>query len=249
MNSGPRNRVVSALFPRWTGAVHRRLMAASAACAIGVVTLALLVKATPYLAWDDSVARSIQSANWGPLAATFPFFSFIGGPGGGIYMQVGVILVVLLLNRRAWLLALAATAGGLSNPLIVGLVNRPRPTLAQVSQITEHPGSTSFPSGHVIYITISVGLLMLCLGYRYLPGWARPIGWAAVAAIVLTAAISRVYVGAHWPVDVFASLLIAGGWLALVTSFRWISNRALEPANQGAPNEQPRLIAVAGVHS
>ena len=164
-------------------------------------------------------------------------------------MQVGVILVVLLLNRRAWLLALAATAGGLSYPLIVGLVNRPRPTLAQVSQITEHPGSTSFPSGHVIYITISVGLLMLCLGYRYLPGWARPIGWAAVAAIVLTAAISRVYVGAHWPVDVFASLLIAGGWLALVTSFRWISNRALEPANQGAPNEQPRLIAVAGVHS
>jgi len=147
------------------------------------------------------------------------------------------------------LLALAATAGGLSYPLIVGLVNRPRPTLAQVSQITEHPGSTSFPSGHVIYITISVGLLMLCLGYRYLPGWARPIGWAAVAAIVLTAAISRVFVGAHWPVDVFASLLIAGGWLALVTSFRWISNRALEPANQGAPNEQPRLIAVAGVHS
>jgi membrane-associated phospholipid phosphatase len=249
MNSGPRNRVVSALFPRWTDAVHRRLLAASAACAIGAVAFALFVKATPYLGLDDSIARSIQSVNWGPLTATFPFFSFIGGPGGGIYMQLGVILVVLLLNRRAWLLALAATAGGLWYPLIVGLVNRPRPTLAQVSQITEHPGSTSFPSGHVIYITISVGLLMLCLGYRYLPGWARPIGWAVVAAIVLTAAISRVYVGAHWPIDVFASLLIAGGWLALVTSFSWISDRALTAANHTAPNEQRQLTVVGAANS
>jgi membrane-associated phospholipid phosphatase len=148
MTTGPRNRVVSALFTRWTWAVHRRLLVVSAACAIGAVT-----------------------------------------------------------------------------------------------------GSTSFSRRHVIYITISVGLLMLCLGYRYLPGWAGPIGWAGVAAIVLTAAISRVYVGAHWPIDVSASLLIAGGWLALVTSLRWISDRALEPAKQTTPNEQPKLTVMAAVHS
>jgi len=99
--------------------------------------------------------------------------------------------------------------------------------LQQVLQITEHPGSTSFPSGHVIFITISLGLVFLCLGYRYLPKWALPIGWAVVAAIVLLAAMSRVYVGAHWPLDVLASLFIAGGWLAFVTAIRWISERAL----------------------
>jgi membrane-associated phospholipid phosphatase len=236
MSTGPRNPVVSALFPRWTWAVHRPLLVVSAVCAVVVLGLALLVKSTPYLSLDDSIDRSIQSFNWGPLSATFPFFSLIGGPSGGIYMQVGAILLVLLLNRRAWFLALAATAGGIWYPLIVGLVNRPRPTLAQVNHITEHPGSTSFPSGHVIYISISVGLLMLCLGYRYLPARARPIGWALVAAIVLAAAISRVYVGAHWPIDVFASMLIAWGWLALVTSFRWISERALESVGSRAPH-------------
>ncbi len=143
-------------------------------------------------------------------------------------MQVGAILLVLLLNRRAWMLAIAATAGGISYSLIVNMVNRPRPTTAEVLQVTEHPGATSFPSGHVIFITISFALVMLCVGYRWLPRWAIPIGWALVAAIVLTAAISRVYVGAHWPTDVLASIFIAGGWLALVTSIRWISDRALD---------------------
>ena len=43
-----------------------------------------------------------------------------------------------------------------------------------------------------------------------------------------SAAISRVSAGVHWPLDVLASILIAGGWLAFVTSFRWISDRALD---------------------
>ena len=41
----------------------------------------------------------------------------------------------------------------------------------------------------------------------------------------MVAAISRVYVGAHWPLDA-ASILIAAGWLALVTSIRWTSELA-----------------------
>ncbi len=230
VNASPprkRNGVVAALFAPWTPAVHWVLLAAAVACAMVVMGLSALVISSPFLQLDASVDRAIQSINFGPLASTFPLFSWIGGPGGGIYMQAGAVLLVLLFNRRAWLLALAATAGGIWYSLIVGIVNRPRPMLQQVLQITEHPGSTSFPSGHVIFITISLGLVFLCLGYRYLPKWALPIGWAVVAAIVLLAAMSRVYVGAHWPLDVLASLFIAGGWLAFVTAIRWISERAL----------------------
>jgi membrane-associated phospholipid phosphatase len=223
-----RNRVVDALFSPWTAAVHPLLLILAAACALAVAALVVLVKANPYMPFDDDLDRAIQSVNYGPLSATFPFFSWVGGPGGGIYMQAASILIVLLFNRRAWLLALAAIAGGAWYPLLVGLANRPRPVLSQVLHITEHPGSTSFPSGHIVFISLSLGLVMLCVGHRHLPRWAIPIGWLIVTGIVLLAAISRVDVGAHWPLDVVASILIAGGWLALVTSIRWISDRALD---------------------
>jgi undecaprenyl-diphosphatase len=205
-------------------------VAIAAAVAVGLITAVVVMH--PYLSLDAQLEDDIQAANWGPLTFTFPFFTWLGGPGG-IPMQVFVILLVLLLNRRAWRLALAGLAGGLSYLLIVNLVNRPRPTPDQILRVTEHPGSTSFPSGHLIFITISAAVLMLCLGHRYLPRWARPIGWAVVAGIVLTAGLDRIYVGAHWPSDVLAGALIAFAWLSLVVSVRWISDRAL--ASEGDP--------------
>ena len=233
MNQAPdapstgRKTVMERVFPPWTWSVHGPLLAIAlvAAAAVGVLTGIVLMH--PYLSLDATVDRDIQATNWGPLTLTFPFFTWLGGPGG-IYMQVAVVLLVLLLNRRAWILALAALAGGLWYEVIVNLVNRPRPTVGQILRVTEHPGSTSFPSGHLIFIPISAAVLMLCLGHRYLPRWARPIGWAVVVWVVLATGLDRIYGGAHWPTDVLAGVLAATAWLALVVSFRWISDRALE---------------------
>jgi membrane-associated phospholipid phosphatase len=222
-----RNTVVSALFPPWTWAIRWPLLLVAVLCAAAAAALALFLRASPYVPLDDSIDRGIQSISWGPLAATFPFFTWVGGPGGG-YMEAATLLLVLLLNRRAWLFALAADAGGYWYFFLVGLIHRPRPTADQVLHITEHQGSSSFPSGHVIFITLSLATLMVCVGHRYLPRWATLTGWAIVAAIVLLAGISRVYGGAHWPLDVLGGILIAGGWIALLTSIRWLSDRAID---------------------
>ena len=202
------------------------LLAVAIACAVAVAATTAIVVMHPYLSFDATIQRDIQATNLGPITLTFPFLTWLGGPGG-IYMQVSVFLLVLLLNRRAWVLAVAAFAGGLWYPIIVNLVNRPRPAAGEILRVTEHPGSTSFPSGHLIFITISAAVLMLCIGHRFLPRWARPIGWALVAALVLAVGLDRIYVGAHWPTDVLAGVLIALGWLALVASIRRISDRVL----------------------
>jgi undecaprenyl-diphosphatase len=221
-----------------TGVVMRRpflFVAIAAAAALGMLTAIVVIN--PYVPIDATVERDIQATNLGPLTLTFPFFTWLGGPGGGIPMQVVVILLVLLLNRRAWILALAGLAGGLWYEIIVNLVNRPRPTVGQVLRVTEHPGSTSYPSGHLIFITISAAILMLCIGYRYLPKWARPLGWVVVAAIVVAVGLDRIYAGTHWPSDVLAGILIATGWLSLVLSIRWITDRAFASKQP----ERPRV--------
>jgi undecaprenyl-diphosphatase len=216
------------------GVIRIPVLAVAIASAVAVGAITAIVLMHPYLQLDATVERDIQATNLGPLTMTFPFFTWLGGPGG-IPMQIVVILLVLLFNRRAWFLALAGLAGGLWYEAIVHLVNRPRPTVAQVLRVTEHPGSTSFPSGHLIFITISAAVLMLCLGHRYLPRWARPIGWAVVAAIVVAVGLDRIYAGTHWPSDVLAGLLIAVAWLSLVLSLRRVTDRALAtpPAQAG----------------
>jgi membrane-associated phospholipid phosphatase len=231
--------------PRTGGVVVIRVpllaVAIAAALAVGLITGVVLMH--PFLSLDATIERDIQATDLGPLTLTFPFFTWLGGPGG-VPMQIVVILLVLLLNRRAWFLALAALAGGLWYEAIVHLVNRPRPVVGQVLRVTEHPGSTSFPSGHIIFITISAAVLMLCLGHRYLPRWARPIGWAVVAGIVAAVGLDRIYAGTHWPTDVLAGLLIAIAWLTFVVSLRRVTDRALATGSKhgdrgtsGAPSE------------
>lgn len=210
------------------------------AVAVGVLTA--IVIANPYLAIDATVQRDIQATDLGPLTLAFPFLSWLGGPGG-LIMQAVVVILVLLLNRHSWRMLLAGLAGGLWYLAVVNLVNRPRPLAGQILRVTEHPGSTSFPSGHLIFITISAAVLMLCLGHRYLPRWARPIGWAVVALIAVAAGMDRIYVGAHWPSDVLAGILIATSWLALVISIRWISDPALDPKRKIARVTRPSLAS------
>src|SRR5690242_3257632 len=130
---------------------------------VGAITAIVLIH--PYLSLDASIERDVQGIDLSPLTLAFPFLSWIGGPGG-VYMEAAVVLLVLFLNRRAWFLALFVLAGGLWYEVLVRLVNRPRPTVADVLRVTEHPGASSFPSGHLIFVTLSAATLMLCLGDR-----------------------------------------------------------------------------------
>jgi membrane-associated phospholipid phosphatase len=208
--------------------IRGRLLAIAVVAAVAVGVIATFIVMNPAPPIDVTVERDVQSTNWGPLALAFPGFSWIGDAKGAV-LDVIVFVAVLIWNRRAWILAIAGFATGAWYVLISHLINRQRPTVPVVLQVTEHPAASSFPSGHTIFIVTVMTILMLCLGYRYLPRWAIPIGWAVVAFVVFDGAISRIYTGAHWPSDVLAGLLIATAWFSLILSIRWIADRAFPP--------------------
>jgi len=198
-------------------AVNAPLLVADLIATAAALALTLYVIGHPFIPEDAVVERDVQATPWGPLTLTFPFFSWIGDAKGFV-AELGVFALILLFNRRAWLVAFGAAASAAWYFTLNHLVPRPRPTTAQVLQVTEHPGASSFPSGHTIFICTIVVVIVVCLGYRYLRGWGRGVAWIAGALVIAANAISRVYTGAHWPSDVLAALLIAAAWLCL-----WLS--------------------------
>ncbi len=119
-----------------------------------------------------------------------------------LWMAVAALLAVFGGRRgrrtaAAGLVAIGATSA-LANITMKGLAKRPRPHLAVPERRRlEHPGSTSFPSGH----TASAAAFSGVVGAE-IPTLRTPLDALAVAV-----GFSRVYTGVHYPGDV------AVGWV------------------------------------
>jgi membrane-associated phospholipid phosphatase len=205
-------------------------MVVAAVAALAVAALTALVVAHPFLAADAAVARAVQATDWGPATLLFAALTWVGFFTTSVIVEGVLFVLVLLLNRPAWRLVAASVPLAGWTVGLGRLVLRPRPTLDDVLRVTERHTSPSYPSGHVVFFATVGALLMLCLGRRYLPRRARPLGWALVTLVVAAGAIGRIYAGAHWPSDVLAGLLLATAWLALVAAVPWRSERASERA-------------------
>lgn len=102
------------------------------------------------------------------------------------------------------------------------LVDRPRPS--GPFDILEFPADPSFPSGHTTTAMGFFGAWFLLAPYVLPPGLVWPVRVVSAAAILLTA-FFRVWVGAHWPTDVLAGILMGAAflltlWAALPPLFR-----------------------------
>jgi undecaprenyl-diphosphatase len=100
--------------------------------------------------------------------------------------------------------------GGL-NELIKRLVGRERPILERLAEAT----GFGFPSGHAMVSSSFYGLIGYLLWINLRGKWSG--AWSIpVVTMLLLAGIgfSRIYLGVHYPSDVFAGFAAGGAWLA-----------------------------------
>ncbi|MCY1268152.1 PAP2 superfamily protein [compost metagenome] len=124
-------------------------------------------------------------------------------------LLAGALLGGLLLLLRQWRAACFAigtlVTTALANTGLKYFFARARPDV-----LTEPLTSFSFPSGHSS-AAFAFFLVLGILAGRGQPGRLR-LTWLLLACLpALAIALSRVYLGVHWPTDILAGALLAGG--------------------------------------
>jgi membrane-associated phospholipid phosphatase/phosphoglycolate phosphatase-like HAD superfamily hydrolase len=119
-----------------------------------------------------------------------------------------ILLVAALVGGLWWsgrmlqalYLALSVAAAVIINPILKQVFARPRPVDDPLVTVS----STAFPSGHTTTATtIATALAVIAWPTR----WRWPV-IAAAAVFSLLMAVSRVYLGVHWPSDVVGGLAL-----------------------------------------
>lgn len=152
-------------------------------------------------------------------------------------LPLTALVVVILLWRRRWRVALLLGAASLVERLSVDLLKsvteRPRPQSPYEAWM---PPSYAWPSGH----SANSLTTMLLIALLAVPAAWRPS--AAALALLFAAAVglSRVMLGVHWPSDV------VGGWafglLAVWMTLKvGAASGAIEPQHQIIGRHRPAL--------
>jgi membrane-associated phospholipid phosphatase len=195
----------------WYGA--RWHLATGLTLLLPAIALTLFAAGDGALWADRSITVWVQEhmPRWlEPATATT---NFIGRFERMAVLAVLVAAVLSLLGRPAeGVLVVASLSAWLANSILKQLAERPRPPAELASA-----GATgfSFPSGHVMGITVVLAILAYVLT-RNAALRVKAVAGLLVVAGAIVAGLGRVESGVHWPSDVLGGWLWAALWSLLL---------------------------------
>lgn len=146
---------------------------------------------------------------------------------------VWIVVIIMFFVFGGWLGKKIAVTIGLSIlvltflvPVIKNSVERPRPLVPQADFLLAADKEYAFPSGHATIVAAGVAVVLAL--YR---GSARRTIISIILSFeVVLVCVSRVYVGAHYPLDVLGGILLGiGVSFIFVGSIKSIESQIMVP--------------------
>ena len=179
--------------------------------ALAFVILGYVVKFYPaYLTGFDTAIQTTIRDDLPAIASQF--WTSITVLGNVIPLFSLVFILAVFFYWKSWKAEACLLVGSLflmmgASTALKFLYQRPRPTIEWVISTSGY----SFPSWHTAATMLVAAVLAIVLYQRCQRKFWRYFGQVLVIALAILVAISRIYIGVHFPTD------IIGGWLLALT--------------------------------
>ncbi|HKZ05674.1 MAG TPA: phosphatase PAP2 family protein [Methylomirabilota bacterium] len=173
----------------------------------GYLALALIASQAHVYAFEHGT-RALVAATRGPFLDRPMQAASVLGDEWGLVPLIAMGTAALWTRHRRWAsaLPLIMLGTGALQWLAKWSVDRPRPNLLPLG----------FPSGHVLSAVVLFGLAAYWLCRARSERFARGMGVGAGAGLIGLVASSRLYLEAHWFLDVVGGLLLGVTYLLLL---------------------------------
>ncbi len=172
---------------------------------------------------DAAILLWIQDTIRGPLDGAVSIWTNLG-EAGILWIVLCLLMLCFKKTRRAGVTALLAMGVCylFNDILLKNLVCRPRPfvTVEGLTAVIAEPGSWSFPSGHACSSMAAANVFWRTLERK----WMKIV----LLGMAILMALSRLYVGVHYPSDV-----LVGGLIGT------IGGQAVWRATRNIPKKKP----------
>jgi membrane-associated phospholipid phosphatase len=179
------------------------------AVVLGITVFGLIIARNgAYTAWDTQLLAHLAATRVPSLVdVSLAVDRIFSPPFAAVIGVVSTAIVFLVTRTWATVIHFVLLVAGtwLGSEVVKVIVHRPRPIARIADTLVPNPDPDSYPSGHVCFaVGLGFAVFVLLAGKR-----VRMIIAVLAVVLALGTALTRVYLGVHYPTDVVASLVYA----------------------------------------